>query len=48
MDERRRAVEEGGQEWSITIVIRQDISPLIAGQKVEGKRERARAMEREN
>jgi hypothetical protein len=46
-DERRRAMEEGEQEWSVTIVIRRDMLLPIAGQKVEERREKVRAVERE-
>jgi hypothetical protein len=39
--------EEERQEWSVTIAERRDILPPIAGQKVEEKREKVRAVERE-
>jgi hypothetical protein len=40
-------MEEGEQEWSVTIVIRRDMLLPIAGQKVEERREKVRAVERE-
>jgi hypothetical protein len=47
-DKQRRAKEEGEWiEWSVIIAERRDTSPPIAGQKVEGKKERVRAVERE-
>jgi hypothetical protein len=48
MDVLREAKEEEEKrEWSVTIAKRRDILPPIAGQKVEEKREKVQAVERE-
>jgi hypothetical protein len=48
MDEQRRAMEEGEWiEWSVTIAERRDILLPIAGQKVDERREKVQAVERE-